>query len=59
MKPIRNSQFAIKSSQTPRGGVSTCLGIQGLFLYETLPRTRHLQALARSGTKYGFKPLLF
>ncbi len=44
MKPIRNSQFAIKSRQTPRGGVSTSLVIQGLL---------------RATCGRGFKPLLF
>ncbi|WP_375492422.1 hypothetical protein [uncultured Nostoc sp.] len=42
------NQFKIQNSIQPptRGGVSTYLGKQGFFLYETLLRTRHLRALA-------------
>ncbi len=42
-----NSQFAIRNSQLnsdKHSGVFTYLEIQGFFLYETLPRTRHLRA---------------
>ncbi|MEH1779856.1 MAG: hypothetical protein V7L26_12210 [Nostoc sp.] len=46
-KALRCANKIQNSIQPPtRGGVSTYLGKQGFFLYQTLPRTRHLRVLA-------------